>query len=112
MPDDTDPEPSAPTTEGWPIGASLVDAAIADLASVSGFDADAIVVERAEHVTWRDGSLGCPVPDRAYTQALVDGYRIELSAGGATYWYHGASDEPPFRCDDPRDPAPGGSGDR
>lgn len=111
-PEETVPDPSSPTTNPWPVASSLVEGAVADLASTLDVGVAAIAVVRAEHVTWRDGSLGCPVPDRSYTQALVDGYRIELAADGDTYWYHGASDRPPFRCDDPREPAPGGSGDR
>lgn len=37
-----------------------------------------IKVLRAESVVWPDGSLGCPEPGIFYTQALVDGYHIEL----------------------------------
>lgn len=33
---------------------------------------------REEHVTWNDGSLGCPVPGKYYTQALVEGWCIWL----------------------------------
>lgn len=31
-----------------------------------------------EPVTWNDGSLGCPLPGKTYTQALIDGWRIWL----------------------------------
>jgi len=41
----------------------------------------------AEAVTWTDGSLGCPEPGQMYTQALVEGYRIIVEAGGAEYVY-------------------------
>jgi hypothetical protein len=34
-----------------------------------------------------------------YTQAMVDGYLIILSADDTEYRYHGAGDEDPFRCD-------------
>jgi hypothetical protein len=47
---------------------------------------------------WRDGSLGCPQPDMMYTQALVDGYLIQLSAGSRLYNYHGANGRDPFLC--------------
>lgn len=35
-------------------------------------------LELIEHhsVIWNDGSLGCPMPGRCYTQALVPGYLI------------------------------------
>ncbi len=29
---------------------------------------------KKEYVTWNDGSLGCPMPGKNYTQALVPGY--------------------------------------
>ena len=57
-----------------------------------------IETSMAEFVTWSDGSLGCPAPDMAYTQALVPGYRIVLMANGETYHYHGARDREPFYC--------------
>lgn len=77
-------------------------AAIDDLAERAGADPGEIEVVTVQDVTWRDGSIGCPEPDAMYTQALVDGYRIELEAGGDTYHYHGADGEPPFHCPDDR----------
>ena len=54
-----------------------------------------------EEVTWRDGSRGCAQPGMAYTQALIDGSRITLRAGG-----HGPTSTTPaaharHRCDKP-----------
>ena len=109
---DTVPENTGPGIEGWPVAPELIEAALVDLMSTVGVALDEIVVLRAEPVTWRSGALGCPVPDRSYTQALVDGYRIELSVDGSTYWYHGAGDGDPFFCLEPVEPAPGGSADR
>ena len=82
-----------------------VDTATADLAGRLGMgDAD-IVVFSAESVVWRDGSLGCPVEGRAYTQALVqDGYRIVLTANGESHYYHGAGSGDPFLCENPQEP--------
>ena len=85
-----------------------LEGAIADVAADLGIEEDAIEVIAVESVTWRDGALGCPEPDGMYTQALVDGYRIVLRADGEALHYHGAWDQPPFRCDDPQEPAPGG----
>ncbi len=76
--------------------------AIDDLADRTGADPDGIEVVSAQNVTWRDGSLGCPEPGGMYTQALVDGYRIELEVDGETFHYHGADGEPPFHCPDER----------
>lgn len=72
--------------------------AIADLAERIAVAESEIVVVSREGVTWRDGSLGCPQPGMSYTQALVDGYKITLEAGGTTYAYHGRAGRDPFLC--------------
>lgn len=95
-----------------PVASEPAEAARADLADRLGVEPDTIEAGALERVTWRDGSLGCPDPDRSYTQALVDGYRIELRVDGTSYWYHGADGGDPFYCADPADPAPAGAGDR
>ena len=102
-PTDTPPDPT-PTEEPMPDGP--LAAAIADLSSDTGVDPDDIQVVVNQEVTWRDGSLGCPKPGMFYTQALVDGYRIVLRAGGEEVAYHGSAGKPPFRCDHP---APNGA---
>jgi hypothetical protein len=81
-------------------------AAIAELSRETGVDPDHVQVVVNEQVTWRDGSLGCPKPGMMYTQALVDGYRIVLRAGGEVVAYHGSTGKLPFRCDHP---APNGA---
>ena len=48
---------------------------------------DGIEVTRAEAVTWPDGSLGCPEPGEFYTQALVEGFHVELTFDGQTFDY-------------------------
>jgi hypothetical protein len=71
-----------------PPGASaVVDAAIADATTRFGAQPQ-IVAIAVERVTWRDGSLGCPQPGMAYTQALIPGWRIKLAAGDRTFDYH------------------------
>lgn len=100
---ETAPDPT-PTEEPMPDGP--LAAAIADLSSDTGVDPDDIKVVVNQEVTWRDGSLGCPKPGMFYTQALVDGYRIVLRAGGEEVAYHGSVGKPPFRCDHP---APNGA---
>lgn len=81
-----------------------VQAAIDELVARTGVDRSEVLVVTTELVTWPDGALGCPEPDRAYTQALVDGYRIELEAGGELTAYHGASGDAPFPCENPEPP--------
>jgi hypothetical protein len=75
--------------------------AVAALAAEDGLDPVAIEVIAYEHVTWRDGSIGCPQPGMFYTQALVEGYRIHLRAEGADVYFHGATGQAPFRCGNP-----------
>ncbi|MCS6881389.1 MAG: hypothetical protein RMK84_10475 [Oscillochloridaceae bacterium] len=81
--------------------ADKVAAAIADLARRTGADPAAITIVSAEAVTWSDGALGCPQPGMAYTQALVDGYRLILRLNGATYAYHAAVNGDFFYCERP-----------
>lgn len=76
----------------------LIDLAMTDLMNTLGVDLSAIELVAYEEVTWNDGSLGCPQPDMMYTQALVDGYLIQLQAGDQVYNYHGATGEEPFLC--------------
>jgi len=89
--------------DGAPVGASQdkVAFAINDLVEREGIDAGDVVVESAEEVTWRDGSLGCPLPGMNYTQALVDGMRIILEANGTVYHYHSSGNKDPFYCENP-----------
>ena len=75
-----------------------IDAATADLATRLGVAGGDITVLSAEPVVWPDGSLGCPDPERSYTQVQVEGYRIVLWAKGTSYPYHGGGSSDPFLC--------------
>ena len=93
----------------------LLQQMVDDLSERLGVAADAISVERAEEVVWRDGSLGCPEPGQMYTQALVHGYRATLSAGDQTYDYHANDSGYFFLCENPSSPLggpPSGTSDR
>jgi hypothetical protein len=85
-----------------------VQEAIAQLVD-DGTDRDAIELVGAEPVVWSDGSIGCPEPGVLYTQALVEGYRIVLAVDGEEVAFHGAGNNPPFRCDGPVAPASSGN---
>lgn len=76
-------------------------AATASLAGRLGMGEDEVVVTSVEEVTWKDGSLGCAEQGTMYTQALVDGQRIVLEAGGDTYEFHAGADREPFLCEEP-----------
>lgn len=75
-----------------------VESAVRDLSKRLGDDA-LIQIVVAYEVTWSDGSKGCPEPGTSYTQALVDGYRIELESDGTSFQYHGAAGDLPFLCE-------------
>ena len=105
---DVDPgEPTtiAPDTAVPPGFESLVAAARTDLAGRLGVDASQIGIAGAESIVWPDAGLGCPQPGMAYAQVQVDGFRLVLTHGGASYAYHGGGDRPqPFLCDKPSFP--------
>ena len=63
----------------------ILEPVLADARERTG-SADLIVL-RSESIVWNDGSLGCPEVGVTYTQALVDGYWIEISAGDVTFDY-------------------------
>ncbi|MBZ2196782.1 hypothetical protein [Occultella gossypii] len=81
-----------------------VSAAVDDLAERLGVDTGDIEVGPLEAVTWRDGAIGCPVPDQVYTQALVEGRRLILTAEGEEYAYHGAGEDALVYCETPEEP--------
>lgn len=89
-----DKEPAAPS----PAASAPAVQAAADLAARLGVDESAITVVTSEAVTWRDGSLGCPQPGMEYPQALVEGMKIVLAHGGATFEYHSGGNGVPFLC--------------
>jgi hypothetical protein len=93
------PTPSSSPTPG--AGTPAARQAVADLAQRLGVTEGEIAVKSVEAVTWNDGSLGCAKKGRAYTQALVEGSRITLEAGGRTYEYHAAGQQTPFYCERP-----------
>lgn len=69
--------------------ASLEQALRADAAKLwQRGDAGAGLSLRVQAVTWRDGALGCPQPDRMYTQALVPGWLAVVSDGVRQARYH------------------------
>lgn len=101
------PSPTTPLTtrdleDLQPPDREIVEAAIADLGDRTGADPEEIALVSFEHVTWSDGSLGCPEPGKMYTQALVDGSRTVLEFDGRTYDYHAGRDGDPFLCEQPR----------
>jgi hypothetical protein len=82
------PEPGRP---GDPLPAELNQMVLvlvehlAEYADVSPLDVQSV---SAEAVTWGNTALGCPEPDTAYAEVLVEGWQVTLKAEGKTYMYH------------------------
>ncbi|GGI03289.1 hypothetical protein GCM10011354_03290 [Egicoccus halophilus] len=110
-PEATDPAPGEDQDEQGaeedfrPLDGDPEEVAIRDAADRAGVDLGEVEVVTNEPVTWSDGSLGCPEDGQMYTQALVEGYRIVVEAGGETLHYHGQAGEAPTHCAEPTDPA-------
>ena len=99
------PAPAEPVS---PPDDAIADA-IVDLADRLGVGVDAVELLDARLVTWRDGSVGCPEPGLAYTQAEVPGSLIVLRVGESSYRYHAAGGASFFYCDTPQAPLEGGA---
>lgn len=84
-----------------------VVAAVADLAGRLGIPVEEIEILDARAVTWRDGSVGCPEPGLAYTQAEVPGFLVVLRVDDASYRYHAGAGSSPFLCETPQAPLGG-----
>lgn len=83
------PDPSA-TADPGTTPDERVTAAVADLAEREGLAQGDVAVVSLERVNWPNGAIGCPQPDRMYTQALVPGERLVLGAQGREFAYHAA----------------------
>lgn len=101
VPEETVGEAMKPIPE-VPYIAKLVQQAQQDLARRLGVPGESIEFLEFEEVVWPDSSLGCPQPGIAYTQVMVDGYRILLQHEGKVYAYHGGGERPPFWCQNPQ----------
>ena len=96
---------------GWPEADAMLDTALEDLAARLKVETVAIDIVRVEAVTWSSGAIGCPEQGMSYTQALVDGLRIELTSDGTSYWYHQGGSQPIQYCEDPHEPVDGSQQD-
>lgn len=76
--------PTLPPFDG-PVPAEAMAALVEETAALAQATVGDVNIVRAEAVTWRDGSLGCPEEGMTYIQVLVDGYWVVLEAGGQTY---------------------------
>lgn len=90
----------------------VVNQAISTLAEKLSINSNKILVLSAQSVTWLDSSLGCPQPDMFYLQVLTDGYRIELSVDGQSYFYHANTKGSGLICENPSPPYSDGAVDK
>jgi hypothetical protein len=67
------------------VPSDIIEPIVAQVAAEAAVAIDQVEIERAEAVTWRDGSLGCPEPGVMYIQVLIDGYWVVLRVGDQTY---------------------------
>ncbi|MGH8875315.1 MAG: hypothetical protein ACRDVM_08725 [Acidimicrobiia bacterium] len=87
----------------------LMQPVMADAAVRAEVEASQVEVVRAQAVQWSDGSLGCPEPGMFYTQAIIDGYWVEVEAGGERLDYR-LDNRGNFRlCNQPIPPGTGSS---
>ncbi|MBI4338079.1 MAG: galactose oxidase [Chloroflexi bacterium] len=82
-----------------------VRTAVADLQRQIGGDPGQIRIVRAQEVTWRDTSLGCPEPGQGYLQVLTPGAWLILSFQGREYDYRIAGPQA-FLCTRPEKTGP------
>lgn len=78
-----------------------VDSARDDLADRLDVSADDLRLLEVKAVRWGDSSLGCPLPDRAYTQVVTPGVLVRLAHGKTVYEYHAGTGGIPFLCEPP-----------
>jgi len=88
-----DPEEAVLAPAGQQVSTTAIPrevrrAVVADAAKRFNVAESAVVLTRAEQVTWPDGSLGCPEPGRMYTQMLVDGFRVSAKTTEGELLYH------------------------
>ena len=66
-----------------------------------GIPADQLSIDKIEPVQWRDSSLGCAEPGKAYAQVLTPGIRVMLSGQGQKVEVHGDTSGRMVVCKNP-----------
>jgi hypothetical protein len=77
-----------PETSLSPEQQEAADKAKTILADELKVDPDAVTILEVKHVTWRDGSLGCPKPGMMYTQVITPGYLVKAEVDGEIHMVH------------------------
>ncbi len=63
------------------------DLAVSDLVKQVNVQPNAVQFVSYSREEFSDSSMGCPQPDRSYTQVITPGYRLQLEVGGQLYDY-------------------------
>ena len=84
----------------------LVDLALEDMKTRFDIDKADVRINKAQFVTWRDTSAGCPRPDMQYAQVLTNGAQIVFRSADRIFNYHSGGNRPPFYCPKPSDAKP------
>ncbi|MDP8904546.1 MAG: hypothetical protein M3N29_04415 [Chloroflexota bacterium] len=82
--------PTDPPTDVLP--PDILQTLINDAAARAGAAAEAVTIVRADAVTWRDSSLGCPEPGTMYLPVLTEGFWVVLEVAGTEYDFRGTTD--------------------
>lgn len=106
QPPTDDEEPTVPSD----VPDAVIDRVLSMAGDATGAAVEDVEVLRAQAVTWRDGSLGCPEPGQVYTQALVEGYWVVVRTDGRELDYRAGPDGTPRLCEGGGGP-PLGTGD-
>jgi hypothetical protein len=64
-----------------------------DLAGYLKVDEHSITVKAVKSTQWPNASLGKEEPGMGYAMVMIEGYVIDLEAGGKTYTYHADEDK-------------------
>ncbi len=92
------PQPPGTPVTTAEVPKSVRRAVVADAAKRFNVAESAIVLVRAQQVTWSDGSLGCPEAGMKYTQNLVPGYVIAAQSSAGELLYHTDTREQARSC--------------
>ncbi len=97
-PPDNTPIPAGTPVPSAEIPREVRRAVAADAAQRFRVAQSAVVLARAERVTWPDASLGCPEPGRLYAQMLVPGFRVVAKTTAGEMLYHTDSSGSVINC--------------
>jgi hypothetical protein len=96
------PAPEGTLVAAADVPKSVRRTVVADAAKRFNVAESAVVLTRAEQLTWSDGSLGCAEPGVMYTQNLVPGYLIVARTDAGELTYHTDSHDQAKHCGPPR----------